>query len=59
MKRIKLFTLATATTLLFTNVLFGQTPNLGTSINYVLFTSAGAVGNTGISHVTGNVGTNM
>lgn len=35
-----------------------QTPNLGTAVNFVLFSSNGAVGNTGISQLTGNVGTN-
>lgn len=35
-----------------------QTPNLGTSANYVLFSSNGAVTNSGITHLTGNVGTN-
>ncbi|CAN5383343.1 hypothetical protein BH10BAC3_BH10BAC3_39610 [soil metagenome] len=37
---------------------FAQAPTLGTAANFVLFTSTGAVGNTGISQVTGNVGTN-
>ncbi len=37
---------------------FGQAPTMGTSSNFVLFTSVGAVTNTGISHLTGNVGTN-
>lgn len=50
----------TAVTLLsFPNVNFGQAPNLGTAANFVLFSSAGAVGNTGISQITGNVGTNV
>ena len=50
----------TAITLLsFPNVNFGQAPNLGTAANFVLFSSAGAVGNTGISQITGNVGTNV
>lgn len=35
-----------------------QAPNLGTAGSFALFTSIGAVGNTGQSHVTGNVGTN-
>jgi len=38
---------------------FGQTINLGTAANFVLFSSNGAVGNTGISQLTGNVGTNV
>lgn len=37
---------------------FAQAPTLGTAATYNLFTSVGAVGNTGISQVTGNVGTN-
>ena len=41
----------------FPNYNFGQAPNLGTASNFVLFSTVGAVGNTGISHVTGNVGT--
>ena len=42
----------------FPKVNFGQAPNLGTAANFVLFSTAGAVTNTGISHLTGNVGTN-
>ena len=37
---------------------FAQAPALGTAANFVLFTSVGAVTNTGLSHLTGNVGTN-
>lgn len=37
---------------------FAQAPNLGTAANFVLFSSTGAISNTGLSHVTGNVGTN-
>jgi len=37
---------------------FGQAPNLGSTAGFALFTSVGAVGNTGISHITGHVGTN-
>lgn len=40
------------------STLFGQAPNLGTAANFVLFTSDGAVTNTGISQLTGKVGTN-
>jgi hypothetical protein len=35
---------------------FCQAPNLGTAANFVLFTTTGAVGSTGISNITGNVG---
>ena len=38
---------------------FAQAPNLGTAANYVLFSTNGAVSNTGISHITGNVGANI
>ena len=37
---------------------FAQVPNLGTAADFVLFTTTGAVSNTGISQLTGNVGTN-
>lgn len=37
---------------------FAQAPNLGTSTNFVLFSTDGAVSNSGISHLTGNIGTN-
>jgi hypothetical protein len=39
-------------------VIFAQAPELGTSANFVLFSTNGAVSNTGTSHLTGNVGTN-
>lgn len=57
MKRI--LSLVTAVTLMcFTGTLSAQAPNLGTSANFALFSSNGAVTNTGLSHITGNVGTN-
>ena len=59
MKRTLLLTILVVISLLsFTHVSFAQTPNLGTAANFVLFSSAGAVSNTGISQITGNVGTN-
>ncbi|MFT6166656.1 MAG: hypothetical protein ACJASF_001349 [Vicingaceae bacterium] len=36
---------------------FGQVIDLGSAANFVFFTTTGAVGNTGTSHVTGNIGT--
>jgi hypothetical protein len=36
-----------------------QAPNLGTASSFVLFTSNGAVLNTGTTHLTGNVGTQV
>jgi hypothetical protein len=40
------------------NDIFAQAPSLGSAANFVLFTSVGAITNTGVSHVTGNVGSN-
>jgi hypothetical protein len=37
---------------------FAQAPTLGTAANFVLFTTTGAVTNTGLSQLTGNVGSN-
>ena len=39
------------------NFTFAQAPPLGTAANFVLFSSTGALSNTGISQLTGNVGT--
>lgn len=39
-------------------ILFAQAPNLGRAAGFVLFSSNGAVSNTGITQLTGNVGTN-
>jgi len=41
---------------------YGQYPAMGTTVNFVLFSSVGAVTNSGIpylTHLTGNVGTNI
>jgi len=43
---------------LMPSVIFGQAPALGTAANFVLFSTDGAVSNTGFSQLTGNVGTN-
>ena len=54
-----LTTFLTAAFLLSTpTIIFGQAPNLGTTANFVLFSTDGAVTNTGITHLTGKVGTN-
>lgn len=37
---------------------FAQAPSLGSVADYVIFSSNGAIGNTGASQLTGNVGTN-
>jgi len=42
----------------FPKVNFAQAPTLGTAANFVLFSTDGAVTNTGISQLTGSIGTN-
>jgi hypothetical protein len=37
---------------------YSQAPNLGASANFALFSTTGAVSNTGLSLLTGNVGSN-
>jgi hypothetical protein len=37
---------------------FAQAPNLGSTVNFALFTSNGAITNSGITHITGHVGSN-
>ena len=37
----------------------GQAPDLGTTANFILYTNVGAVSNTGISELYGNVGSNQ
>lgn len=39
-------------------ITFAQLPNLGTAKNFAVFTTIGALGNTGTSNITGNIGTN-
>lgn len=39
-------------------LVFGQAPDLGSTADFVLFSTDGAVGNSGISQLTGKVGTN-
>ncbi len=60
MKSELVLTIVTAVTFfVLPNISFAQTPNLGTAANFALFSTAGAVGNTGISQITGNIGTNV
>ena len=57
--KTKLLNIFTAVTLfILPNVNFAQAPALGTTADFVLFSTNGAVSNTGISQLTGNVGTN-
>jgi hypothetical protein len=50
--------IAAMTALLLPALISAQTITLGTSANYVLFSRNGAITNSGISQITGNVGTN-
>jgi gliding motility-associated-like protein len=46
--------------LLFPNISLAQPPNLGTASNYAIFTSLGALGNTGTTtNITGHIGTHV
>src|SRR4051812_15116148 len=60
--KTKLLKALTAVVLfLMPNVDFAQAPVLGTAANFVLFSTVGAVTNSGIphlTHLTGNVGSN-
>src|ERR1035437_2459654 len=57
--KIKLLNILTGLSLfLIPTINFGQAPALGTTANFVLFSTDGAVSNTGHSQLTGNVGTN-
>jgi hypothetical protein len=58
MKNNLLHTLSVLTLLFLTQLGFASSPNLGTASSFVLFTTNGAVSNSGITHLTGNVGTN-
>ena len=58
MKTKLLISLTAVLLFLMPNVNFGQSINLGTASNFVLFSTNGSVSNTGISQLTGNVGTN-
>jgi hypothetical protein len=59
MKTKVLSTIATILSLFsFPNINLAQVPNLGSSANFVLFTINGAVTNTGVSKIIGDIGTN-
>lgn len=57
--KIAITSLVAVTLLSFSQASFGQTPDLGTAANFALFSSVGAVSNTGVSQITGNIGTNV
>ena len=58
MKNNILLVVSTFILLSFHHKGIAQAPNLGTAANFVLFSTNGAVTNTGTTHLTGNVGTN-
>ncbi|MFL5762723.1 MAG: ice-binding family protein [Bacteroidia bacterium] len=58
MKNKLLSTLTAALLLLTSGTINAQAPALGTAADFVLFSTNGAVSNSGISQLTGNVGTN-
>jgi len=58
MKTKLLITLTAALLFLMPDATFGQSINLRTAANFVLFSTNGSVSNTGITQLTGNVGTN-
>jgi hypothetical protein len=58
MKTKLLKALTAAILFLIPIITFAQAPTLGTAADYVLFSTNGAVSNSGISQLTGNVGTN-
>jgi hypothetical protein len=58
MKKQLLNVLTAVTLLLIPTLNFAQAPSLGTAAEFVLFSTNGAVSNSGISQLTGNVGTN-
>ncbi len=58
MKTNLLNTLIAIALLALPSLNFAQAPNLGTAANFVLFSTNGPVSNSGISQITGNVGTN-
>lgn len=58
MKKNLLFLIFTVALFSIPMVHFAQAPTLGSAADFVLFSTDGAVSNTGISHITGHVGTN-
>jgi hypothetical protein len=62
MKNKLLHFLTTTILLLIPYINYGQAPTLGTAAGFVLFTTNGAMTNSGITHLThltGNVGSNL
>lgn len=51
------FIIATLIALVFPLISFAQLPTLGTAENFAIFTTIGALDNTGTSNITGDIGT--
>jgi hypothetical protein len=58
MKKTLLVMLTGIALLAVPNVGFSQAPAMGSAADFALFSTNGAISNTGLSHLTGNVGTN-
>src|SRR3954470_4200921 len=58
MKQYILSILTGASILCMPSTIKSQAPSLGAAADYILFTTNGAVGNSGVTHLTGNVGSN-
>lgn len=58
MKKILLHTVTLVALLFITQWSFSTNPSLGTAANFVIFSTNGGLVNVGITHLTGNVGTN-
>jgi hypothetical protein len=58
MKKQLLHIVTVVTLLSIPKVNFAQAPNLGSTVNFEIFTTSGSLGNIGISQITGDVGTN-
>lgn len=59
MKHVLLFAISSIVTIFsLSNSTYAQAPNLGSAADFVLFSTNGAVTNSGTSQLTGNVGTN-
>lgn len=57
LKNYLLFISIIILSLLYQSNIFAQLPDLGTASNFAIFTGVGALGNTGVSNITGNIGT--
>jgi len=58
MKTKLLFVFTAVLLFMIPNGMFGKAINLGTAADFAVFSTDGSVSNTGISQVTGNVGSN-